>query len=55
METMADGQTCPLMSLLGSARFLDGMYYRNSKTEVRDVLDGTSNTIAVGERSSEII
>jgi prepilin-type N-terminal cleavage/methylation domain-containing protein len=54
METMADGQTCPSMNLFGSATFLDGMFYKNSETEVRDILDGTSNTIAVGERSSEM-
>jgi prepilin-type N-terminal cleavage/methylation domain-containing protein/prepilin-type processing-associated H-X9-DG protein len=29
----------------------DGMYYRNSKTGVRDVTDGTSQTVAAGERS----
>lgn len=53
-ERMDDGQSCPSLDLLGSGRFLDGMYYRNSKTEVRDILDGTSNTIAIGERSSDL-
>lgn len=54
MDTMDDGQTCPSMNLFNSARFINGMFYKNSETEIRDILDGTSNTIAVGERSSEI-
>ena len=29
-----------------------GMFYRNSKTRFADVADGTSNTIAVGEKSA---
>lgn len=53
-EQMDDGQTCPSLDLLGSARYLDGMFYKNSTTALRDVLDGTSNTIAVGERSGDV-
>ena len=54
MERMDDGQTCPSLHLMGSARFINGMYYKNSETEVRDILDGTSNTIAIGERSLDL-
>ena len=32
----------------------DGMYYGNSRTKFRDVTDGLSNTIMVGERSSQL-
>ena len=32
----------------------DGMYYGNSKTKFRDVIDGLSNTLMVGERSGQL-
>jgi prepilin-type N-terminal cleavage/methylation domain-containing protein/prepilin-type processing-associated H-X9-DG protein len=32
----------------------DGMYYGNSRTKFRDVTDGLSNTIMVGERSGQL-
>ena len=32
----------------------DGMYFGNSKLKFRDVIDGLSNTIMVGERSSQL-
>jgi prepilin-type N-terminal cleavage/methylation domain-containing protein len=53
-QTMDDGQTCPSLDLLNSKRFINGMFYKDSKTERRDVLDGASNTIMIGERSGEI-
>jgi prepilin-type processing-associated H-X9-DG protein len=31
----------------------DGLFYRNSRNRVADVLDGLSNTIVVGERSAD--
>jgi prepilin-type N-terminal cleavage/methylation domain-containing protein/prepilin-type processing-associated H-X9-DG protein len=31
-----------------------GLFYRNSRTAVRDVLDGTSQTFAIGERSHNL-
>jgi prepilin-type N-terminal cleavage/methylation domain-containing protein/prepilin-type processing-associated H-X9-DG protein len=31
-----------------------GMFYRNSAVQFRDVIDGTSHTLFVGERSSEL-
>jgi prepilin-type processing-associated H-X9-DG protein len=32
----------------------NGMFYRNSKIRVADIKDGTSHTMAVGERASQI-
>ncbi len=32
----------------------DGMYFRNSKLSIKDVTDGTSKTIAAGERSHQL-
>lgn len=53
-EEMDDGQTCPSLGLVNTTGYIDGMFYKNSKTPLSDVLDGTSNTILLGERSGEL-
>lgn len=35
-------------------RLLDGIFFMNSKTELRSILDGSSNTILIGERSGKV-
>ena len=32
----------------------DGMFFRNSKVAIKDILDGTSKTLAVGERAHQL-
>jgi prepilin-type N-terminal cleavage/methylation domain-containing protein/prepilin-type processing-associated H-X9-DG protein len=54
IQNMDDGQTCPSMTLLDSEGYIDGMFYKDSKTPLRDVRDGASNTIMIGERSAEL-
>lgn len=38
----------------GAAEELDGVFYQDSKTRLSDIKSGTSQTILVGERSSEL-
>lgn len=37
-----------------ASRVADGPFFRNSRTKFRDVTDGTSNTIFIGEHSSKL-
>jgi prepilin-type processing-associated H-X9-DG protein len=39
---------------VGSVGSAVGLFYRNSRTSIADVLDGTSQTIAIGERSHNL-
>jgi prepilin-type processing-associated H-X9-DG protein len=36
------------------SRVADGPFFRNSRTRIRDVTDGTTNTIFLGEHSSKL-
>ena len=40
--------------MLGVSGDFNGIFAQNSKTKFRDVFDGTSNTMSIGERSSDI-
>lgn len=42
------------MEMLPEVVESDGMFFRNSKIRIAQVLDGTSNTLFVGERTSEM-
>jgi prepilin-type N-terminal cleavage/methylation domain-containing protein len=54
-DDMGDGEFCPsFVNISGGQEILDGMFYRNSNTRLEHVFDGTSHTIAVGERSGFI-
>ena len=44
----------PIAANGGQLAMLDGPFYRNSKTQVSDVLDGLSNTVFLGEHSSRL-
>jgi prepilin-type N-terminal cleavage/methylation domain-containing protein len=51
---MDDGQTCPSLDLLDTQGFVDGVFYKDSQTPISDIRDGVSNTVLLGERSSEL-
>ena len=45
----------PVGNLRGDvSRIADGPFYRNSRTRIRDITDGLSNTILIGEHSSRL-
>ena len=48
------GTTRPVTINGSAAAVADGPFYRNSFTRLRDVLDGSSNTIFVGEHSQSL-
>ncbi|QDU08263.1 DUF1559 domain-containing protein [Gimesia aquarii] len=48
-------KTTTTVTINGDAsRVADGPFFRNSRTKMRDVTDGTSNTIFLGEHSSKL-
>lgn len=50
-----EGDLCPDPDLLEPGdHFINGVFYQNSKTGYRHLLDGSSNTVLLGERSSPI-
>lgn len=53
LQEMDDGYLCPSLRLLeGEGERLNGMFYQNSETKLKDLRDGSSFTIMVGERSA---
>ena len=49
-----EGELCPDLDLLsGFDPNINGVFYQNSDTGYRDITDGSSNTVLLGERSSD--
>jgi hypothetical protein len=58
-KDLADAATNSYAACYGLGQFLqfqpeegNGIFYRNSRTQVAHILDGTSNTLAIGERAA---
>jgi prepilin-type N-terminal cleavage/methylation domain-containing protein len=55
MDQMPNDESCPsFVSPSGGNTYLNGVFFRNSERAIEHILDGSSNTIMVGERSAEI-
>lgn len=46
------GPSSPLVNLDDTPLMSRGVFYRNSRTKFRDIIDGLSNTLAIGERGN---
>ncbi len=46
------GPSTPAVNLDDTPTSSEGVFYRNSHTKLRDILDGLSNTLALGERTN---
>lgn len=55
MDEMPDGEFCPSFNSPGGGNtYVNGVFFRNSDRSIEHILDGSSNTIMVGERSAAI-
>ncbi len=57
MEADDDGnggdESCPSLNLVGDGGQINGAFYQNSRTGYQHIIDGSSNTVLLGERSSD--